>query len=44
MYERRDRAEVGLGKREFLSHCWGGDDGGRARGWGANERGDGGEE
>jgi hypothetical protein len=24
VYERRDRAEVGLGKGEFVSHRWGG--------------------
>ena len=32
LYERRGRAEVGLGKGEFLSHCWGYGDGGRAGG------------
>jgi len=26
VYKRRDRAEVGLGKWEYLSHCWGGGD------------------
>jgi hypothetical protein len=31
-YKRRDRAEVGLGKGEFLSHCWGDGDGRRAGG------------
>ena len=32
VYERRDRTEVGLGKREFLSHRWGIGDGGRGGG------------
>jgi hypothetical protein len=27
-YQRRDRAEVGLGKGDFLSHRWGNGDGG----------------
>ena len=32
VYERRDRAEAGLGKGEFLSHCRGYGDGGRTGG------------
>ena len=30
VYERLNRTEVGLGKRELLSHRWGDGDGGRA--------------
>ena len=39
MYERRDRAQSGLGKGEFFSHRWGDGDGGRAGGLGADEHG-----